>query len=125
MTITNATAAISIPAGARIPIGKPARWLAAAVAAGWRCQCATPGKGRAKDACGRSHWEDEDHRCPREAAGLCAMRLVLAPDASGVLRLLCEDCAKGHARTAARAKAAMPAPDPADLGQESLFDLPA
>jgi hypothetical protein len=126
VTITDtahAVASIEIPAGARIPIGNPPRWLAAAIAAGWQCQCATPAKGRAKDACGRSHWEDQDHRCRHQGAGACAMRLVLAPDAGGVLRLLCEDCAKGHASTANRAKAAQPAPDPADLGQGSLFDL--
>lgn len=128
MTITNlanATAAIEIPTGARIPIGNPPRWLAAAVAADWQCQCTTPAKGKAKTQCGRSHWEDEGHRCRRKAAGAVAMRLVIAPDVDGVPRLLCEDCAAGHAATAARKKAAEPAPDPADLGQESLFDFPA
>jgi hypothetical protein len=94
------------------------------IAADWQCQCTTPGKGQAKNACGRSHWEDQDQRCPHRAAGQLAMRLVLAPDVTGALRLLCETCATGHARTATRTKAAQPAPDPADLGQEPLFAEP-
>jgi hypothetical protein len=115
--------AFAIPAGARIPIGDPPQWLAAAELAGWQCQCTTSAKGQAKAGCGRSHWEDQDHRCPHKAAGECAMRLILAPDHAGVLRLLCETCANGHARKAASIAAALPEPDPEDLGQGSLFDL--
>ena len=126
MTITDTAraAALEIPPGARIPIGNPARWLMAAAIAGWQCQCTTAGKGKGKDACGRSHWDDEGHRCRYSAARQCAMRLVLAPDREGVMRLLCEPCAAGHARTTARKRASQPKTDPADLGQAFLFDLP-
>lgn len=116
-------APIEMPPGARVPLGAPAEWLSAAVEAGWQCQCATPGKGRAKEACGRSHFDDQDHRCRHTAAGPNAMRLILATDAAGVLRLLCEPCAAGHARTLVRAASTEPAPDPADLGQGALFAL--
>lgn len=118
------TTLLEVPSGARIPIGAPAPWLAAAAAAGWQCECTTPGKGHAKQACGRSHWDDQEHRCRNRAAGQCAMRLVLAPDARGVIRLLCETCAASHTSTAARtAKAAADTAEPADHGQDALFAL--
>jgi hypothetical protein len=117
------TTLAQIPAGARIPIGNPSQWLAAAIAADWQCQCITAAKGKAKQACGRSHWDNEDHRCRHRAAGAVAVHLILAPDANGVTLLLCEDCAKGHASTAASKQAAEPEPDPATFGQDSLFDL--
>ena len=121
--IPAAAAGIEIPQGARIPLGAPAEWLTAAVEAGWQCQCVTPGKGRAKEACSRSHFDEQDHRCRHSATGECAMRLILATDAAGVLRLMCEPCAAGHAATLVRQHAAEPGPDPADLGQDALFAL--
>lgn len=125
MTITDIAAiaaATEIPAGARIPLGAPAEWILAANAADWQCQCTTPGKGRAKEMCGRSHWADEDHRCRHTAGGPNAMRLILATDAAGVLRLLCEPCAAGHARTLVRLHVTEPAPEP-DGEQDALFGL--
>jgi hypothetical protein len=125
MTITNTARAVAleIPPGARIPLGNPADWLIAAVAAGWQCQCTTE-KGKAKQACGRSHWEDQDHRCRHTAIGACAMRLVLAPDVTGAVRLLCEDCAKGHAATTARTATEAPGPAVGEFEQGCLFELP-
>lgn len=126
MTVTRlaeASAMFEIPPGARIPLGAPAEWLTAADAAGWQCQCATPGKGQAKQACGRSHWDNQDHRCRNTAAGPGAMRLILATDVDGALRMLCEPCAAGHARTLVRRHAAEPAQNPSELGQGSLFAL--
>ena len=123
-TAPRAIAGITVPPGARIPIGCPIEWLTAAAAADWQCQCTTSGKGRAKETCGRSHWDEHDRRCPHRAAGACAMRLILITDVNGELRLMCEPCAAGHARTLVRNHAAKPAPEPEEIGQDSLFDLP-
>ena len=109
---------LELPDGARIPMGNPAPWLAAAAAAGWQCECITSGKS----ACGRSHRDDEGHRCPRKAAGPVAVRLILALAVDGVLRLLCETCAAGHARTAKRTAAALEADASAESDDQlSLF----
>jgi hypothetical protein len=106
---------LELPDGARIPMGNPAPWLAAAAAADWQCECITSGKS----ACGRSHRDDEGRRCPRKAAGPVAVRLILAPAVDGALRLLCETCAGGHARAAARARQAA---EPAESDdQATLF----
>lgn len=109
---------IEIPPGARVPIGNPAPWLAAAVAADWQCQCLTP--AGTKSPCGRSHHRGEDVRCPHRAAGVMVpMLLVLVVDERGATWLLCEQCAPGHARLAARRRAAV-AP-PAECTQDRLF----
>jgi hypothetical protein len=94
---------LEIPTGARIPLGSPPQWLAAAAAAGWQCECTTTGP---KAVCGTSHRKYEEQRCQHYAAGSCAMRLIVAPAADSALRLLCEDCARGHARAISRAAAA-------------------
>ena len=96
---------VTIPQGARVPLGAPAQWLEAADAADWQCQCATP--AGSKSPCGRSHRRGADVRCPHRAAGVIApVRLVVILDATGAPLLLCGDCAPGHARTAARQRAA-------------------
>jgi hypothetical protein len=109
---------LDIPAGARVPMGNPAPWLAAAVAADWQCECVTP--AGTKSPCGRSHRRGAEVRCPHRAAGVTVpMRLVLVVDEQGAARLLCEQCAPGHARAAARRRAATAAP--VDCTQDSLF----
>lgn len=113
------TGTLDIPAGARVPIGNPRPWLAAAIAADWQCECVT---GAGRSACGRSHRDDEGHRCRHSATGHTAMRLILAPAADGALRLLCEPCAAGHSRAAARLRAAAEAA-PAECEQGSLFTV--
>lgn len=104
------TPTIEIPAGAHMPVAAPGIWLAAADRCGWQCQCTTPETG--KSPCGRSHRHSEGHRCPRKAAGPVAVRLVLVPGDGGTWRLMCERCAAGHARAAARLRAAVVAEQP-------------
>lgn len=101
---------IEIPADAYMPVGAPAIWLAAADRAGWQCQCVTPETG--KPPCGRSHRHYEGARCHRRAAGPVAVRLVLVPDGAGSYWLMCETCAGGHNRAAARRRAAIAAKRP-------------
>lgn len=105
------TPTIEIPAGAYMPVGAPGIWLAAADRAGWQCQCVTPETG--KPPCGKSHRHYEGARCHHRAAGLYAVRLVLVPDIDGgTNRLMCETCARGHNRAAARRRAAAVATRP-------------
>jgi hypothetical protein len=108
--------ALEIPADARLPIGITPQWLAAAAAAEWQCACATPG---ARHVCSRSHVTDADGRCVRRATGPLAVRLILATDSDGALRLMCEPCAANHARVIARATAA--AQTESHHAQASLF----
>lgn len=98
------TPALTVPDGARTPIGMPRAWLAAAVAAHWQCQCVTPAAGKAP--CGRSHRRSDTVRCQTRAAYVSIpARLILIIDADGAPVLLCEQCAPGHARAAARLRA--------------------
>jgi hypothetical protein len=109
---------IEIPAGARVPIGNPPLWLAAADRAAWQCQCTTD---EPKSVCGKSHRKDEGGRCPRRAAGSVAILLVLVPDGAGSYRLMCQPCAPGNARAAAAAAAAMTFAPTDSAEQLSLF----
>ena len=93
----------------RIPIAATAAWIEAVEAADLRCQCAETVKGH-------SHARTEG-RC-RTAQGTAGGRLHLLEDGS----VLCHTCASHREKTE---QAATPDPDPADLGQESLFDLTA
>jgi hypothetical protein len=93
----------------RIPLAVTAAWIEAVEAADCQCQCIEAVKGH-------THARTEG-RC-RTVQGTAGGLLHLLADGS----VMCHPCANHREKTARRAE---PEPNPADLGQDSLFDLTA
>lgn len=93
----------------RIPLAVTAAWIEAVQAADCQCQCTV--------TAGKHTHARTDGRC-RTKQGVAGGRLHLLEDGA----VMCHPCANQREKTA---RAAMPEPDPTDLGQESLFNLTA